>query len=67
MARAEQEGVPYLFKLLMTNGVKKAVERLMRGAAWCEASHSWQRAETRLEGWGPRAAPSCCADRSRRI
>ena len=52
MARAEQEGVPYLFKLRMTPG-SKAVERLMRGADWSEASQGWQGAETRLrlEGW----------------
>ncbi len=54
MARAEQEGVPYLFKLRMTKGVKKAVERLMRGAAWCAADQGWQGAETRLhlKSWG---------------
>ena len=53
MARAEQEGVPYLFKLRMTKGVKKTVERLMRGATWSEADQGWQGAETRLrlEGW----------------
>ncbi len=54
MARAEQEGVPYLFKLRMTKRVKKAVERLMRGAVWCAAGQGWQGVETRLrlEGWG---------------
>ena len=53
MARAEQEGLPYLFKLRMTNGVKKIVERLMRGAAWSDAGQGWQGAETRLRlaGW----------------
>jgi hypothetical protein len=53
MARAEQEDLPYLFKLRMTNGVKKIVERLMRGAAWSEAGQGWQGAETRLRlaGW----------------
>ena len=45
MARAEQEGLPYLFKLRMTRGVKKIVKRLMRGAAWSEAG---QGAETAL-------------------
>jgi hypothetical protein len=34
MARAEQEDVGYLFELRLTAGVKKAVERLMRGADW---------------------------------
>ncbi len=54
MARAEQEGVSYLFKLRMTKGVKKAIERLMRRAAWCAAGQGWQGAETRLrlKGWG---------------
>ena len=53
MARAEQEQVPYLFKLRMTKGVKKTVERLMREAVWDAAGHGWQGAETRLrlEGW----------------
>jgi hypothetical protein len=53
MARAEQEGVGYLFKLRMTSGVKKSVERLMRGAAWSAAGQGWQGAETqlRLSGW----------------
>ena len=52
MARAEQEGLAYLFKLRMTKGVKKIVERLMRGAAWSEAGQGWQGAETalRLQG-----------------
>jgi Transposase DDE domain group 1 len=54
MARAEQEGVPYLFKLRLTSGVKKIIERLMRGTAWSEAGQGWQGAETtlRLSGWG---------------
>lgn len=30
MQRAEQEGLPYLFKLRITAGVKRSVERLMR-------------------------------------
>ena len=53
MARAEQEYLPYLFKLRMTKGVKKIVERLMRGAQWTEAGQGWQGAETRLRlaGW----------------
>ena len=53
MARAEQEAVPYLFKLRMTKGVKKAVERLMREADWSAAGRGWQGAETRLRlaGW----------------
>jgi hypothetical protein len=54
MARAEPEGVPYLFKLRLTSGVRTIMERLMRGAAWSEAGQGWQGAETtlRLAGWG---------------
>lgn len=53
MARAEQEGVAYLYKLRMTKGVKKTVERLMRGANWCQAGQGWEGAEApmRLSGW----------------
>ena len=54
MQRAEQEGLPYLFKLRMTAGVKKSVERLMREALWTEAGQGWEGVETslRLAGWG---------------
>lgn len=53
MARAEQEDVPYLFKLRMTPRVKKTVERLMRGADRSAAGQGWPGAETRLRpaGW----------------
>ena len=53
MARAEQEGIDYLFKLRMTKGVKKLMERLMRGADWQDAGQGWQGAESRLRlsGW----------------
>jgi hypothetical protein len=53
MARAEQEGVDYLFKLRLTPGVKTTIERLMRDAHWTEAGQGWQGAETRLRltGW----------------
>jgi hypothetical protein len=30
MARAEQDGIPFLFKLRLTRGVKKTIERLIR-------------------------------------
>ena len=51
--RAEQEGLPYLFKLRMTAGVKKSVERWMREAPWTDAGQGWEGAETslRLSGW----------------
>jgi hypothetical protein len=53
LARAEQEGVPYLFKLRMTAGVKKSVERLTRAAEGTAAGQGWEGAETRLRlaGW----------------
>ena len=53
MARAEQESIDYLFKLRLTSGVKKVIERLMRGADWSDAGQGWQGAETplRLSGW----------------
>jgi len=53
MGRAEQEGLPFLFKLRLTTGVKKTIERLMRGASWSNAGQGWQGAETslRLQGW----------------
>ena len=53
MARAEQEGIDYLFKLRMTKGVKKLDERLMCGAVWRDAGQEWQGAESelRLSGW----------------
>ena len=53
MARAEQEGLGYLFKLRLTKGVKKLVERLMGGAEWTDAGQGWQGAESqlRLSGW----------------
>ncbi len=59
MARAEQKGVDYLFKLRLTSRVKKLIERLMRGAAWTDAGQGWQGAEARLRlsGWSrPRRA-----------
>lgn len=46
-ARAEQEGIPYLFKPRLTPGVKTTVERLMRGAAWTAAGQGWEGVETR--------------------
>jgi len=52
-ARAEQEGLPYLFKLRMTKRTKQLVERLLRDAAWTDAGQGWQGAESslRLAGW----------------
>lgn len=54
MQRAEQEGLPYLFKLRMTSGTRRLVERLMLGRSWVDAGQGWQGAESelRLAGWG---------------
>lgn len=53
MARAEQEGLPYLFKLRLTKRTKQLVERLLRDAPWTEAGQGWQGSEStlRLLGW----------------
>ena len=53
MQRAEQEGLPYLFKLRMTSGTRRLVERLMRGRDWENVGQGWQGAEAklRLSGW----------------
>jgi hypothetical protein len=53
MQRAEQAELPYLYKLRMTAGVKKSVERLLREAHWTAAGQGWEGAETplRLAGW----------------
>ena len=53
MARAEQAGLGYLFKLRLTKGVKQLIERLMSDAEWTDAGQGWQGAESqlRLAGW----------------
>jgi hypothetical protein len=53
MARAEQEGLPYLFKLRATKGVKRLIEKAMGEADWRPAGHGWQgrEGELRLAGW----------------
>jgi hypothetical protein len=48
MARAEQQDLPYLFKLRMTTGVKKIVERLMRGAQCSDAGQTRHSGQTRI-------------------
>jgi hypothetical protein len=37
MVGAEQATIPFLFKLHLATGVKRAIERLMRKADWCDA------------------------------
>jgi hypothetical protein len=53
MAGAEQRGLPYLFRLRLTKGVRGALERAMREADWTDAGQGWQGKETalRLLGW----------------
>src|SRR4051794_27626955 len=53
MARAEREGLPYLFRLRATANVKRALERAMAERDWSDAGHGWQGKETnlRLMGW----------------
>jgi hypothetical protein len=54
MREAEQRGQPYLFKLRLTAGVKRAIERAMREQDWQDAGAGWQGkdGELRLQGWG---------------
>ena len=54
MARAEQEALPYLFRLRLTANVRRSLERAMRQADWADAGQGWQGKETslRLHGWG---------------
>jgi hypothetical protein len=53
MARAEREGLPYLFRLRATANGKRALERAMAKRDWSDAGHGWQGKETnlRLMGW----------------
>jgi hypothetical protein len=53
MARCEQEGVGYLFKLRLTKGVRRVLEKAMGAANWDDAGHGWsgRAAKLRLEGW----------------
>jgi hypothetical protein len=54
MREAEQRRQPYLFKLRLTTGVKRAIKRAMNERDWCDAGAGWQGkdGELRLEGWG---------------
>jgi len=53
MARAEREGLPYLFRLRTTQNVMRALRRIMPEPNWSDAGHGWQGKETslRLQGW----------------
>src|SRR4051794_36903062 len=60
MSRAEQEGMPYLFKVRSTRNVKRLIEKAMGEAEWTAAGQGWQgKASTlRLQGWS-RTVGSC--------
>ena len=53
MREAEQRGQSYLFKLRLTKGVKRAIERAMGEQDWQTAGGRWQGKDSqlRLEGW----------------
>jgi Transposase DDE domain group 1 len=53
MARAEREGLAYLFRLRMTKNVRRAMERAMAQSDWADAGQGWQGKATtlRLLGW----------------
>src|SRR5271156_4343787 len=53
MARAEQNNLPYLFRLRMTANVRRSLERAMQQSDWADAGQGWQGKETtlRLVGW----------------
>jgi len=53
MARCEQEGLAYLFKLRLTEGVRRTVEKMVIGPGWVHAGKGWEGQETRLrlQGW----------------
>ena len=53
MREAERRRQPYLFKLRLTKGVKRAIERAMGEQDWQTAGAGWQGKDgrLRLEGW----------------
>src|SRR4051812_1247802 len=53
MARAEREGMPYLFRLRATRNVNCALQKAMLERDWTDAGQGWQGKETslRLMGW----------------
>jgi hypothetical protein len=53
MASCEREGVDYLFKLRLTKGVRRTVEKAMGDAGWEDAGQGWwgRAAALRLSGW----------------
>jgi hypothetical protein len=53
MARAEQDRLPYLFRLPFTLNLQRSLQRAMRQSDWANAGQGWQGKETalRLQGW----------------
>lgn len=53
MSRAEQEGLPYLFKLRTTRNVKRLLERAMAEGGWAAAGQGFEGKDAvlRLAGW----------------
>jgi hypothetical protein len=53
MARCEQEGLPYLFKLRLTRGVRQTIEKMIGRDGWVDAGQGWTGHETQLclKGW----------------
>lgn len=53
MCDAEERGIPYLFKLRQTSGVKTLIRQLFEQDAWTPAGQGWEGAEAplRLQGW----------------
>jgi hypothetical protein len=53
MRELEQRGQPYLFKLRLTAGVRRYIEKRFSSAAWADAGAGWEGldGELRLSGW----------------
>lgn len=53
MTDLEQRGIPYLFKVRQTTGVKRLIERLFRQEKWVCAGQGWEGCESTLQltGW----------------
>jgi hypothetical protein len=53
VARAEQAGLGYLFRLRMPANVRRSLDRAMSQSDWADAGQGWQGRETtlRLQGW----------------
>ena len=62
MARAEQNGLAYLFRLRMTANVRRSLDRAMQHSDWVDAGQGWQGKETTLRLVGRSRASSRSAD-----